>query len=638
MSEGEFCAGRRLPIGAEARAEGGVHFRVWAPKRSRVAVALCRNGAQAATPETSSSTPLFDMTPEGGGYFSGIADARIGDLYGFVLDGGARIVPDPASRFQPFGPASWSQVVDGSAFPWTDHGWTGLSATGQVIYEMHIGTFTPEGDWQAAAKELPELAAGGITMFEIMPIAEFPGSFGWGYDGVAMFAPSHLYGQPDDFRRFVDRAHAVGLGVILDVVYNHFGNIDNYVREFSDHYRSTRYENEWADAINFDAENSAGVREFFVANARYWIEEFHLDGFRFDATQAIHDASPEHILSAVGKAARSAACGKSLFLVAENEPQDVRVIRPPAAGGFGFDAAWNDDFHHAARVRLTGKNPAYYSDYYGGIEEFIGVLKHGFLYQGQRSQWQGAPRGTPTRGWPSTSFVNFLQNHDQVANSLDGRRLHELTSPGRLRAMTALWLLAPQTPMFFQGQEFASSAPFLFFADYSGDIARKVHEGRKAFLRQFAALAAPESQAALTDPSDRSVFECCKLKFEERAAHKDWYAFHRDLLKLRKNHSCFAGAKPEQFDAAALSADCLAARYYDVHDDDRLLLVNFGRDLDLFPAPHPQLAPPAGARWAPLWSSETIAYGGTGQSPVEEDDGWHIPGEAAVVLRAEPIA
>ncbi len=305
---------------------------------------------------------------------------------------------------------------------------------GQVIYEMHIGTFTPEGTWAAATEQLPELARLGITLIELMPIAEFPGRFGWSYDGVALYAPSHLYGTPDDFRRFVDAAHALGVGVALDVVYNHFGLGECCIEEFSAAYVSSRHKNDWGKPINFDDADSGPVREFFLANIRHWVSEYHLDGVRIDATQAFDDDSPEHILGELVREARAAAGARSIVVIAESEPQDVRMLRDPAHGGFGMDMAWNDDFHHTAMVRATGRREAYYTDYRGRAQEFVAAMKWGYLFQGQRYDWQGKRRGTPVLDLPAYTFVNYLQNHDQLANSTRGQRLHELTSPGRFRA------------------------------------------------------------------------------------------------------------------------------------------------------------------------------------------------------------
>src|SRR6185369_15663527 len=341
---------RRLPVGAETLPSGGAHFRVWAPRRRVVEVAI----------EGGTRTPL---AAEDNGYFSGaVSGARAGTLYKYRLDGGESF-PDPASRFQPQGPHGPSQVVDPAAYRWRDEGWKGVSLPGQVLYELHVGTFTKEGTWAAAARELPALRELGVTVVEVMPVADFAGRFGWGYDGVDLYAPTRLYGTPDDMRAFVDEAHRVGLGVILDVVYNHLGPSGNYLPQFSERYFTDEYATEWGEPFNYDGEDAAPVREFVVANAGYWIAEFHLDGLRLDATQSMHDASPEHVLAALGREARRAAGARSIIVIAENEPQETRLVRPTEQGGYGLDALWNDDFHHSAMVALTGRSEAYYSDY-----------------------------------------------------------------------------------------------------------------------------------------------------------------------------------------------------------------------------------------------------------------------------------
>jgi maltooligosyltrehalose trehalohydrolase len=614
---------RRLPVGAEVPAEGGVHFRVWAPRRRRVEVVL----------EGAAAGQAAGLEAEGGGYFSGrVAKAGAGTRYRYRLDGGAELYPDPASRFQPDGPHGPSQVIDPGRFAWTDGGWAGTRLEGQVIYELHLGTFTREGTWAAAARELPELAAAGITMIEIMPVAEFPGRFGWGYDGVNLFAPTRLYGEPDDVRRFVDRAHALGVGVILDVVYNHFGPDGNYLRQFAEDYFTDRYKNEWGEAINFDGENSGPVREFFVANAGYWVDEFHFDGLRLDATQQIFDRSPEHILAALARRVRAAARGRATLLVAEDESQEAKLVRPVDQGGYGLDAAWNDDFHHTAMVALTGRNEAYYTDYRGSPQEFVSAVKWGFLYQGQWHSWQKKRRGTPALDVPPARFVTFLQNHDQVANSGRGLRCQFLTSPGRYKALTALLLLAPGTPMLFQGQEFAASSPFFFFADHHSELARLVRKGRAKFMSQFRSLALPQTQAGLPDPADPATFERCKLDLAERGRHADAYALHRDLLRLRREDPAFRAQRPRGVDGALLDPHAFVLRSFGDGGADRLLVVNLGRDLLFDPAPEPLLAPPEGTCWDILWSSEDIRYGGCGTAPLETEANWLIPGEAAVVL------
>ena len=618
---------RRLPVGAEVQPAGGVHFRVWAPRCERVDVVIKPEIAS-----TNAAHRIHSLQREVDGYFSGLlGDAGAGTRYSLRLDG-AGAHPDPASRYQPDGSHGASEIVDPGAFHWTDREWQGLTCEAPVLYEMHVGTFTREGTWVAAAGQLEELAALGIAALELMPVAEFCGRFGWGYDGVNLFAPTRLYGSPDDFRAFVDRAHTVGIGVILDVIYNHLGPGGDYLKRFSADYFTDRYENEWGEAINFDGPGSGSVREYFLSNAAYWIDEFHIDGLRLDATQQIFDASPVHVLEAITRRARAAAHGRSVLLIGENEPQHAKLIRPPERGGYGMDALWNDDFHHTAMVALSGRNEAYYTDYLGSPQEIISAVKRGFLYQGQRYRWQQKRRGTPAFDLPSAAFVHYLQNHDQIANSAFGLRVHELTSPGRYRAFTAMLLLTPSTPMLFQGQEFAASSPFLYFADHKSELAASVRKGRAEFLSQFLSIATDAVQRLLPDPADPDTFARCKLDFTERERHAQAYALHRDLLRLRHHNPVFRAQKHGTVDGAVLSAEALVLRFFGEDGDDRLLLMNLGRDLQFYPSPEPLLAPPEGKGWQLLWSSEDPRYGGAGVAPVETDDGWRIPGHAAVVL------
>jgi len=620
---------RRLPVGAEVRSGAGTHFRVWAPRRRRVAVVLESGAGQPAGRDRQA----FPLAPEAGGYFSGVVgDARAGTLYRYQVDDDSHLYPDPASRFQPQGPHGPSQVIDPTQFAWSDDGWTGVRPTGQVLYEMHIGTFTRAGTWEAAGRELPELAAAGITVLEVMPIGDFPGRFGWGYDGVNLFAPTHLYGQPDDLRLFVDRAHAAGLGVILDVVYNHIGPDGNYLKVFAEDYFTDRYRNEWGEAINFDGPSSGPVREFFTANAGYWVAEFHIDGYRFDATQQIFDASAEHILAAISRTVRRAAGKRATYLVAENESQQMKLVRPPERGGYGLDGLWNDDFHHSTMVALTGHNEAYYSDYLGSPQEFISALKWGTLYQGQWYSWQRKRRGTPALDVPPATFVTFLQNHDQIANSARGLRCHQLTSPGRYRALTALFLLGPGTPLLFQGQEFAASSPFCFFADHHAELSPLVKKGRHEFLGQFPSLSCPDVQRCFADPGALETFEKCKLEFAERERHAWAYALHRDLLQLRRADPVFRGQRPRGVDGAVLGPDAFVVRFFGDDGGDRLVLVNLGRDLLLNPAPEPLLAPPANKVWDLHWSSGDPRYGGSDRTPLKAEGAWRIPGQTTLVL------
>jgi maltooligosyltrehalose trehalohydrolase len=610
---------RRLPVGAEPQPGGGVHFRLWAPRCREVAIEI--DGLAPAP-----------MTPEPDGYFwCWIRAARAGMRYRFRLDRGDKALPDPASRFQPEGPHGPSEIVDPDSFAWGDNLWRGLPRERLIVYELHVGTFTREGTWQAAGHALPALAELGITCVEIMPVAEFSGRFGWGYDGVNLFAPTRLYGQPDDFRRFVDLAHGLGIAVILDVVYNHLGPDGNYLNSFAAAYFTDRYQNEWGEAINFDGADAGPVRTFFVANSGYWIDEYHLDGLRLDATHQIFDQSEDHILAAIVRQVREAGKDRFTFVVGENEQQEARLLRPPKDGGYGLDALWNDDFHHSAMVALTGHHEAYYSDYRGRPSEFIAAAKHGFLYQGQRYQWQNKPRGTPSLGLPAECFVVFLQNHDQIANSGGGHRCHVLTSPGRLRAMTAYFLLMPGIPMLFQGQEFGASTPFFYFADHETKLARAIRDGRGTFLAQFPSLAGGEMQARLTDPGNIDTFRQSVLDHGERQRNTAIYALHRDLLALRREDPVLA-RRPGRIDGAVLADEAWMLRFFDQDGADRLLIVNLGGDFVLDPAPEPLLAPVEGHGWRHLWSSEAPRYGGAGIVPLDPSGIWRIAGQAAVIL------
>ncbi len=545
--------------------------------------------------------------------------------------------PDPASRYQPDGPHGPSQVVNPDHFVWTDGRWNGITREGQIIYEMHIGTFSQDGTWKGAQRELAELAKIGITLIEVMPVADFPGRFGWGYDGVGLFAPTWLYGEPDDMRSFVNEAHAQGVAVILDVVYNHLGPDGNYLGAFSPWYFSAKYKTDWGEGINFDGEHSAPVRAFFEANARYWITEFHLDGLRLDATQDIFDDSPKHIIGDIARCARSAAGNRKIVLIAENEPQQTIIVRPEKAGGYGLDALWNDDFHHSALVALTGRNEAYYSDYLGTPQEFVASAKYGYLYQGQWYKWQNQCRGTFAFDLPPTAFINFIQNHDQVANTARGVRPDMIATRGKYRAMTALLMLMPGTPMLFQGQEFGATTPFLYFCDHKAEISKQVREGRAKFLAQFRSLSLPEMQSVFADPGNPHTFEMAKLDFSERDKNIEAYQLHKDLIALRRTDPVFSNPLYRGIDGAVLTPNAFILRYFSDSHGHRLLVVNLGTDLYLSPGPEPLLAALPGKPWRVIWSSEDPKYGGLGTFPPDTNDNWRIPGNAAVALSSEAM-
>ena len=593
---------RRWPIGAEVVPDG-VAFRVWAPERRTCEVVLEGGGG---------SHPLARQED---GAFSGIvAGAGDGTLYRFRLDGGDLLLPDPASRFQPHGPHGPSQVVDPTRFAWSDGDWSGIGREAQVIYELHVGTYTPEGTFAALERELPSLVELGVTTVELMPLADFPGRFGWGYDGVNLFAPTRLYGGPDDLRRLVDRAHALGLAVVLDVVYNHLGPDGNYLGQFGPYF--ARSKSEWGDAIDF---GNPAVREYYSTNAATWIAEYHLDGLRLDAVHAIVDDPSTHIVGEMARQARAATPGRDIWIVAENDKQDAWVFRD-------LDAGWNDDFHHSARVAATGVRAAWFGDHLGRPQDLLSGLKWGYLYQGQRHRHSGRRRGEPVLDVAPERFVHFLENHDTVANSVAGERLWRLTSPGRLRALTAVLLLGPQTPMLFQGQEFASSARFLYFADHPPELAEAVRKGRAEFLAQFPDAAEAAARGALDDPADPATFAASKLDLGERERNRASLLLHQDLLRLRRERPARG-----RVDGAVLGPAAFCVRW--MHGEGRLLLVNLGDELAVDALPEPLLAPPAHGRWRVLWSSDDPRYGGAGAG-LDQEDGLRLPAESAYLLEA----
>jgi maltooligosyltrehalose trehalohydrolase len=576
------------------------------------------------------------LAREASGHFSGwVSGLGPGALYGFRLNDDTKLYPDPASRFQPRGPHGPSAVVAPDGYQFRNTDFRGPPERGQVIYELHVGTFTNEGTYAAATGELAELARVGVTTIEIMPVAEFPGEFGWGYDGVDLWAPSHLYGTPEELKAFIDAAHGHGLSVILDVVYNHFGPAGCYLDRFSPDYFTQRYANEWGKALNFEGPEAVGAREYFVDNARYWIEEYRFDGLRLDATQQIFDASERHVLADVTGAvhASAARAGRRAYIAAENEAGDPRVFGDGEGGGFGCDAGWNDDFHHAMRVALTGRREAYYEDYKGDPQSLVSAATRGFLFQGQHYYQQGKRRGGPALDVAGHRFVSYLENHDQVANSLAGLRLGALTSPALLRAMTVFWLLAPATPLLFQGQEFGASTPFLFFADHDAELAPLVQRGRGEFLQQFPSID-PKLGAKLHAPHARSTFEACKLDRSERTRNATTCRLYQELLALRREDPAFAQQRADRVQGACLGERAFVLRFF-CEQGDRLVVVNLGADLLLQPASEPLLAPPAGATWQLVLSSEDVKYGGQSYRPPYDDGKWTLTAASTSVLRAE---
>jgi maltooligosyltrehalose trehalohydrolase len=513
-----------MPFGAQVLPSGGVRFALWAPAAK--SVELCLDGY-----------PPVRVNQDADGWARvEVPHARDGDRYRYRIDG-RHLVPDPASRFQPDDVHGASEVIDPTAFAWRDEVWRGRAWEELVFYEVHLGTFTPEGTVQAAQARLDQLVDLGVTAVELMPVGDFPGRWGWGYDGVLIFAPESRYGRPETLKAFVDACHARGLAVFLDVVYNHFGPDGNYLGMYAPQFFDSRRQTPWGSAINFDADASRWVRAFFRENALYWLEEYRLDGLRLDAVHAIHDESPVHIVDEIIDAAHAGpGRSRAVHVVLENDDNDARYLRPREAGRRPRAAQWNDDIHHALHVLSTGEREGYYADYPDPVGALARCLTEGFAYQGEYSPYRNAPRGTPTTGVPLTAFVTFLQNHDQIGNRAFGERLAILAPAPAVRALTALVLLAPSPPLLFMGEEWGALSPFLFFCDFGPDLAPKVTEGRRREFARFPRFQDPQTRALIPDPQDVETVRRSTLDWKELElpAHRDRWNESRRLLRLRR--------------------------------------------------------------------------------------------------------
>ncbi|HEX6747084.1 MAG TPA: malto-oligosyltrehalose trehalohydrolase [Longimicrobium sp.] len=618
----------RLPFGANVT-ERGTEFRVWAPGHERVEVVIYGPDAEAVHP----------LELENGGWFGCVlggigAEAR----YRYRLDGGDAF-PDPASRAQPDGVHEPSEVVDPSAFAWTDGDWQGVELEDLVIYEMHVGAFTPEGTFDAAIARLDDLRALGVTAIEPMPVASFPGARNWGYDGVSLFAPQATYGGPEGLRRLVDAAHARGIAVILDVVYNHLGPEGNYLPAFtSGRYFTDRHKTPWGDAVNFDGADSAAVREFVVQNALHWAHEYHADGLRLDATHTIVDDSPVHVLAEMETRVRETLPpGRCFVFIAEDERNERRVVTPQTEGGWGLQAVWADDFHHSIRRILAGDHESYFADYAGTVDELARTLEKGWLYEGQPSRNHGCARGTPADGLPPAAFVHCIQNHDQVGNRAHGDRLHHAIDLGATRAAVALLLLSPYTPLLWMGQEWAASAPFQYFTDHPEELGRLVTEGRRTEFGKFSAFADPEVRERIPDPQAPETFARSKLDWGERGAmpHAGMLALHRALLHLRQSHPALRRRDRDSFSVAAVGDGALALRRRGDGGKEMLLIAAFEGPLgiDLFDAEITR--PPEDGAWELHLATEEGRFGGEtegGLVHLDWDGRLEMHGPAAVVL------
>lgn len=517
-----------MPFGAEVLGGGNTRFRLWAPGAKQLTLQTSAGPMQSHTSMTALNEGWFEAV---------VADARAGTRYAYRA-GDVRF-PDPASRFNPEDVHGASMVVDPLAFDWKDGGWSGRPWEDAVIYELHIGTFTPEGTFAAAIGRLDYLADLGVTVLEIMPVADFPGRRNWGYDGVLPFAPDAAYGTPEELKRLVEQAHLRGLMVFLDVVYNHFGPEGNYLNAYAPQFFNPRHQTPWGAAINFDAEGSRTVRDFFVHNALYWIGEYRFDGLRLDAVHAIADDSEPDIVTEIAHALRAEpGRERQVHIVLENDRNQSRYLpRDTACHPLQASAQWNDDLHHALHILTTGERDGYYEDYAARPLWYLGrTLAEGFGYQGEPSAHrEGAARGEPSAHLPAAAFVSFLQTHDQIGNRALGERLCAIAPTQALRAATACVLLAPAPPLLFMGEEFAASTPFLFFCDFGPELAAAVTRGRRQEFARFARFSDPAAQAAIPDPNDPQTFAESKLRWDEvaRAPHSEWLALHRELLALR---------------------------------------------------------------------------------------------------------
>ncbi|MDA8128851.1 MAG: malto-oligosyltrehalose trehalohydrolase [Betaproteobacteria bacterium] len=509
-----------MPFGAELTSEG-VRFRLWAPGCDEVGLCLGEGPEEAVRP----------MNALGDGWFElDVAGAGPGTRYRYAVNDGLR-VPDPASRFNPDDVHAASEVIDPAAFDWRDGDWRGRPWEEAVVYELHVGTFSPEGTFAGVAARLDYLVALGVTAIELMPVADFPGARNWGYDGVLPFAPDSRYGRPEDLKNLVQAAHARGLMVLLDVVYNHFGPEGNYLHVYARPFFSERHHTLWGAAINFDGPRSRTVREFFIHNALYWLTEYHFDGLRLDAVHAIVDDSVPHILDELAARVHAAVePGRHVHLVLENDANAARHLGPGR-----YAAQWNDDIHHALHVLATGETDGYYADYADAPLRHLGrCLAEGFAYQGEASPYRGdAPRGEPSAQLPPQTFVSFLQNHDQIGNRAFGERIGQLAPVPALRAAAAIYLLAPAIPLLFMGEEFSAATPFPFFCDFGDDLRDAVTNGRRREFRKFARFADAAAQAAIPDPNSVATFESARLDWAT-AEDGEWLAYYRGLLTLRR--------------------------------------------------------------------------------------------------------
>ena len=602
----------------------GVEFAVWAPNAESVEAEVVSSEHEAPW--------RVALEREADGWFRAIDPlARAGSRYGFRLDGNAAL-PDPYSRFQPDGVHGLSEVIDPLAYRWGDDGWTGVVNDNLIIYELHVGTMTDAGTFEGVIGQLDALSDLGINLIELMPVAQCPGERNWGYDGVDLFAPSHAYGRPDDLRRLVDEAHRRKIGVILDVVYNHLGPEGNYLHAYADAYFTDRHPTPWGDGFNWDGPASGPVRQFAIDNACAWVAEYHIDGFRMDATHALIDDSPVHIVRELTERARDLAAPRSIVVFAEDGRHEITRARPLERGGEGLDGIWADDFHHELRVLLTNARENYYASYTGTTTAIGTAITTGME---QDFTAEGHPVGTPiTANDPAAAFVFCIQNHDQVGNRPFGDRLHHEISVDRYLVASTLLLFAPETPLLFMGQEFASSSPFLYFTDHPENLGRLVTEGRRNEFAGFRAFHDEQLRETIPDPQARSTFLRSKLDLTEREVNAGVLHLYTSLIEMRRSDPVLRANDRLRTSAHGVTAEVvLVHRWAD--DEHRLLVANFGSAITLPAAGNAWNGVPPMDEARLLLATSDRQFGGTPGTPRVEKDGtrWAVtvPGRSATI-------
>lgn len=601
----------------------GTHFRVWAPLKRTVEVVVEKSGGF--------TVPL---TKAADGTYSGFsANVHPGDRYRYRLDGHGPF-PDPASRFQPEGVHGPSEVVDPGRFLWSDASWRGVAQEGLVIYELHVGTFSPAGTYAGVMERLPQLVELGVNAVELLPLADFPGQRNWGYDGVSLYAPARCYGRPDDLCQLVDACHRHGLAVFLDVVYNHLGPDGNYLGAFCDYYFS-RGKNDWGTALNFDGPHSEQVRRFFIENALHWIHDYHFDGLRLDATHVIVDNSPKPILAEISETVHASLPGRQVLLIAEDHRNLAAMYQPIDKGGWGLDGVWADDFHHQLQRFLAGDHEAYYRDFTGSMADLAKTIRQGWFYTGQHSVHGNKKRGTDPRDLSPATFVVFLQNHDQAGNRALGERLHHYVDLPAYRAASALLLGSPLTPLLFMGQEWAASTPFLFFTDHHQKLGKLVTEGRRREFKQFSAFSDPQARERIPDPQALATFQASRLNWEERGRepHASILRLYRTLLQLRSTEPALRYQERSAYDAVALGEATLLLQRWAPGGPMLLVLVHLrgAGYVDLGQASLPGAFD--GLRWEVVLTTEDEAFAPDGQPPRID-----LGGRAPVVQFPRPAA